>query len=79
MESKNINIIHSASNVILSAYTYSAVYSTTSTTLNINGGSTTIPTGIIIPIDIVTIDSNSNVFCLGTKISNLSVPQIING
>jgi hypothetical protein len=79
MINKIIDIIHSATNVDLTGYTYTGVYSSNASTIVINGSSVTVPVGIIIPIDIVSIGSGSTVFCLGTKNTNLSIPQMING
>lgn len=70
-----IDIIHEATEVVLSAYTYTQVYSTATTVVTINGNQITLSTGMNIPIVISSISSTPGVFCLGTKKSSLVDPD----
>jgi hypothetical protein len=66
-----IDVIHGADEVNLSAYTYSAVYSESGSTVTINGTSVVIPTGLLIPVIIKSISSVPSVYCLGVASNTL--------
>jgi len=79
MIQSQVDIIHGADEVVLSAYTYSAIYAESLSTVVINGVTINVPTGVVIPINIRSISSVSTVYCLGTASNSLYAPSVING
>ena len=75
MNNLPIDVIHEATQVVLSAYTYTQVYATGTTTVVINGNTVKIEGGSTTPIIIRSISSTPGVFCLGTNTSSLSDPD----
>jgi len=59
-------VIHTATAVVLSAYTYTQIFASADTTLLINGSTVTVPKAVVIDIKIKSIGASTDVFCLGT-------------
>lgn len=70
-----IDIIHGADEVNLTAYTYSSIYASSASTVVLNGVTIDIPPGVLIPVIVKTISSVPTVYCLGTKTSNFYAPN----
>lgn len=70
-----IDIVHEATALVMSAYTYTQIYSTGTTVVTVNGKQISLAPGMNIPIVVRSISSTAGVFCLGTKTSTLTDPD----
>ncbi len=57
--------IHSAANANFTDFVYNQVYASADTTITINGQSVTLPKGLVITVNVISIGSSANVFLLG--------------
>jgi len=74
-----IDIIHGADEVDLTAYTYTSIYAESGSTVDVNGVTIVVPTGVLIPINIRSISSVPSVYCLGTKKTTFYAPDYNKG